>query len=93
MKITKRITAAIAAMSILMTLTACGNESANTDSIETVVNVNDIETTASIAETDAPVTTESIIETEAVTEADPYAYLKLINADYQSYYNTMVHEA
>ena len=93
MKITKRITAAIAAMSILMTLTACGNESANTDSIETVVNVNDIETTASIAETDAPVTTESIIETEAVTEADPYAYLELINADYQSYYNTMVHEA
>lgn len=91
MKMTRKMT--IAAIALLMLLTGCGAESTGTESIETVVNINQTETTEPAAETAEAAVTETETVTEVSTESDAYAYLSVINADYESCYASMKHDA
>ncbi len=91
MKMTRNMT--IAAIAFLMLLTGCDGTSAGMESIETVENVYQTETTASCVETAIPAVTETEAVTDAPTESDAYAYLSVVSADYESCYASMKHDA
>lgn len=94
----KRILAAVIAITAIMSLAGCGEKSSDkkdkteeTKPRETAVNMNDIDLEVSESEIETTIAIEP--ETEPVAEADPYEYLNVINADYESCYNTSKHDA
>lgn len=94
----KKFLAAVIAITAIMSLAGCGEKSSDkndktedTKPRETAVNMNDIDLEVSDSEIETAIAIEP--ETEPVTEANPYEYLDIINADYESCYNTSKHDA
>lgn len=88
---TKRILVAVAATTIIMSMAGCGTKADTSQSRETAVNINDIDSSVSNTESESKI--NSVSETESVAEINPYEYIDIIDADYESCYNTSKHDA
>lgn len=94
----KRILAVLAAIAVMMSFGGCGTKSndngTNTEGTrprETAVNVDDVDSAVSYSESKSEIDRQT--ETEPVTEVNPYAYIDIINTDYESCCGTMKHDA